>query len=55
MGDKLEKFNTEKQFIKLFPEYSTQLKDYIKEEGIKIKNREDLIKLGVYCNEIMPK
>lgn len=55
MGDKLEKFNTEKQFIKLFPDYSTQLKDYIRKEGIKIKNREDLIKLGVYCNEIMTK
>jgi len=55
MGDKLEKFNNEKQFIKLFPDYSTQLKDFIRKEGIKIKNREDLIKLGIYCNEIMTK
>ena len=55
MGDKLKSFSTEKQFIKLFPEYSTQLKDYIRNEGIKMKNREDLIKLGIYCNEIMTK
>jgi hypothetical protein len=55
MGDRLEKFSTERQFIKLFPEYSTQLKDFIRKEGIKIKNREDVIKLGVYCNEIMTK
>ena len=55
MGDKLEDFSTEKQFTKLFPEYSAQLKEYIRKEGIKIKNREDLIKLGVYCNEIMTK
>jgi|WetSurMetagenome_2_1015567.scaffolds.fasta_scaffold111949_2 hypothetical protein len=53
VGDKMKQFNTEKQLLKLFPEYETQIKDYIKKENIKMKNREDVIKLGIYCNEIM--
>jgi len=53
MGDKFEKFSSERQFIKLFPEYETELKDYFKKVNIKIKDREDVIKLGIYCNEIM--
>jgi hypothetical protein len=55
IGDKLKSFETERQLLKLFPEYETQLKEYIKKEKIKIKNREDVIKLGIYCNEIMKK
>lgn len=55
VGDKLESFETVKQLVKLFPEYETQIKEYIKKENIKIKDREDVIKLGIYCNEIMKK
>jgi hypothetical protein len=55
VGDKMEDFETVKQLVKLFPEYETQIRDYIKKENIKIKDREDVIKLGVYCNEIMKK
>jgi hypothetical protein len=54
-ADKLEKFNTEKQFIKLFPGYEKQLKDFFRNENINLKNREDVIKLGNYCNEILKK
>jgi hypothetical protein len=53
--DKLEKFNTEKQFLKIFPEYTSEIKAYIKKESIKIKSREDVIKLGDYCNELLKK
>jgi hypothetical protein len=55
IGDKLKSFETEKQLLKLFPEYETQIKEYIKKEKLKIKNREDVIKLGIYCNEIITK
>ena len=51
----LQKFNTVKQFLKIFPEYSAQIKEYIKKENINIKSREDVIKLGNYCNEILKK
>lgn len=53
MGDRLEKFNSERQFIKLFPDYESELKAFIKKEGIKVRNREDVIRLGIFCNEIM--
>jgi hypothetical protein len=52
---KLEKFSTEKQFIRIFPEYQPELKAYIKKEKINIKSRVDLIRLGNYVNEIIKK
>jgi hypothetical protein len=51
----LQKFNTVKQLVKIFPEYSAQLKEYIKKENLNIKSRVDVIKLGNYCNEILKK
>jgi hypothetical protein len=51
----LQKFNTMKQFLKIFPEYEAQLKEYLKKEHINIKVREDMIRLGNYCNEIIKK
>ena len=54
-NDKLEKFSTERQFLKIFPEYQPELKEYIKKENINIKSREDVIRLGNYCNEIIKK
>jgi hypothetical protein len=51
----MEKFTTEKQFLKLFPEYETELKEFIKKENIKFKSREDIIRLGNYSNEIIKK
>jgi hypothetical protein len=51
--NKLEKINSERQFLKLFPEKTAPLKDFIERENINFKVREDLISLGNYCNEIM--
>lgn len=52
-NDKMEKFTTERQLLKIFPEKETQLKEFIKKEKLNIKIREDLIKLGNYCNELI--
>ena len=52
-NDKLEKFSTERQFLNIFPAYEPELKKYIKKENINIKSREDVIRLGNYCNEII--
>ena len=50
---KLNKFTNGKQFLKNFPEYEVQLKDFIKENKINFKVREDLVKLGNFCNELV--
>jgi hypothetical protein len=44
------KFTTEKQFLKIFPENEIKLKEFMKTNKIDIKVREDLIKLGEFCN-----
>ncbi len=53
--DQLEKFSTERQFIKLYPEYEKELKEFFHSENINIRKREDVIKLGTFCNETMKK
>lgn len=50
---KMEKFANEKQFLKIFPENHAELKSFIKREKLNLKNTEDVIRLGKYCNEIM--
>jgi hypothetical protein len=51
--DKMEKFNNEKQLLKLFPEKEAKLKEFIHRENLKVKDREDLIKIGNYCNTLL--
>jgi hypothetical protein len=51
--NKMEKFTTKKQFLKIFPDQATRLSEYMRREKIDIKSQEDLIKLGKYCNEIV--
>jgi hypothetical protein len=51
----LEKFSTQKQFLKIFPELEPELKKYVKKERINIKSREDLIMLGNFCNDMIKK
>lgn len=51
--DKFEKFSNEKQLLKILPQYESELKEYIRREKIRMKSREDLIKLGEYCNRII--
>jgi len=45
------RFNTEKQLLKMFPEKKIRISDYIDKQKINLKVREDLIKLGNFCNE----
>lgn len=47
----MQRFNTEKQLLKMFPEKKIQISDYIDKQKINLKVREDLIKLGNFCNE----
>jgi hypothetical protein len=49
----MEKFTSERQLLKIFPEKETQLKAFIKKEKLDLKVREDLIKLGNFCNELL--
>ena len=53
--DQLEKFSSERQFIKLFPDYEKELKEFFHNEDINIRKREDVVKLGTFCNETMKK
>jgi hypothetical protein len=47
------KFTSQKQFLKIFPAYESELKGYIKNNKLDIDVQSDLIKLGKYCNEII--
>ncbi len=49
---KMEKFSNERQFLKIFPEKGSVLKEYIKKQKLNLKRRNDVIKLGAYCNEL---
>jgi hypothetical protein len=51
-NNKLEKFSNKKQFLKIFPESRSALQEYINKNNIDIRSREDVIKLGNYCNNI---
>jgi hypothetical protein len=53
INDDFSSFFNERQFLKIFPEKVDQLNKFIKASKIKVINRDDLIKLGNYCNEIM--
>ena len=54
-NDNMENFISNKQFQAIFPEYGPELKGFIKKEKINFKSREDVIRLGNYCNEIILK
>jgi hypothetical protein len=51
-NNEMHKFTSERQFIKIFPEYETEIKDFIKKNKLEISQSEDLFKLGNYCNEL---
>jgi len=53
IGDTWERFLTIKQFIKLFPDYSDELNQFIKKNRIKFDRSEDLIKLTEYSNSLI--
>jgi hypothetical protein len=52
-NNEMFKFNSERQFLKIFPEKELQIKEFIKKSKINFKSREDFIKLGIFCNEIV--
>jgi hypothetical protein len=49
----LNRINSERQFLKLFPTREADIKAYINETKINIKRQEDLIRLVKYCNQIL--
>jgi hypothetical protein len=49
----MQKFSSERQFIKLFPTKTDEIKEYINKSDINIKKQNDLIKLVTYCNELL--
>jgi len=51
--DKMAKFTSERQLLKIFPGKESEIKAYIKKEKINLKVREDLIRLANYCNELL--
>jgi len=51
-NNKMEKLTNEKQLLKIFPDKINELKDYFKKNKPDLKERDDLIKLGNYCNEL---
>lgn len=50
--DKWTMISGENQILKLFPGMENKLKAFIKENKLHISRREELIKIGNFCNEI---
>jgi len=50
-GD-IQNFINEKQFLRIFPEKSARLKQFIKAEKISFKDRKDMMKLGAFVNRL---
>jgi hypothetical protein len=53
VNNKMSDFLNERQLLKIFPEKADQIKKFIKDSKLKIDKREDLIKIGNFCNELM--
>jgi hypothetical protein len=52
-NDEWFSFDNEKQFLKIFPEESVQLKAFIKENRLNMTRSEDLKKVVSYCNRLI--
>jgi hypothetical protein len=50
--DSLQKYSTEKQFLKLFPDKAAELKDFIKKQKIRFDKPADQVILIEFCNEL---
>jgi hypothetical protein len=46
-------FTGEKQFLKVFSGSEDKIKQYIRSNKLKFENRDDLLKIWSYCNEII--
>ena len=51
-NDGMQKFTTERQFLKIFPTKEVEVKKFIKLQKTDFKDRNSLIKLVAYCNEL---
>ena len=46
-------FANERQFLKLFPDHETELKQFIKQNKIKFDKVPDVMKLAEYYNKLI--
>lgn len=49
----MQRFSSERQFLKIFPTKEDEIKKFINKSNINIKKQDDLIKLVTYCNELI--
>jgi hypothetical protein len=49
----MSKFTNERQLLKIFPGKENEIKEFIKNSKLDLKSREDLLKIGNYCNELV--
>lgn len=49
----MQRFVSERQFLKIFPTKEDEIKKFIKKYNISVKKQNDLIKLVTYCNELI--
>jgi hypothetical protein len=49
----MSEFLNKKQFLKIFPDIDTKIEGYIKDNHLKIDNRDDLVTIVNFCNEIL--
>ena len=47
----MQRYNSVKQLLKIFPEKKNQISEFIRSEKLNLKDHEDLIKLGTFCNK----
>jgi len=48
----MNKFTTERQFIKIFPGMEDKIKGFLKNSKLELKSREGLLQAGKFCNEL---
>jgi hypothetical protein len=53
INDSMQSFREKSQLIKIFPDFTDEIKSYIRKEKIKFGNNNDIKKLVVYCNTLM--
>jgi hypothetical protein len=52
INNTMHKFLTVRQFLKIFPGHEDEIKSYIKQNDLSLDKRDDLIKLGIFCNKL---
>lgn len=52
-NDTMFSFLNKRQFLRIFPEKNDEINKFINQKPLRIENRDDLIKLVNYCNEVI--